>query len=65
MDCPVLVAHGKDDRTIPSRHGEGLFAAASGPRTLVSLEGGHNDAYALSEGTYLAALGAFLDEHLP
>jgi len=65
VDCPVLVAHGNHDRTIPKSHGEGLFAAARGPKTFVSLDGGHNDAYLLSEELYLAALDVFLDEHLP
>jgi hypothetical protein len=65
IDCPLFVAHGKDDRTIPFAHGEGLVEIAPGPKTFVPLSGGHNDAYAQNETQYVAALSAFLDEHLP
>ena len=27
IDCPVLVIHGRNDRTIPFHHGESLYAA--------------------------------------
>jgi len=65
VNCPVLVAHGTDDRTIPTAHGEGLFAAAAEPKTFVPVAGGHNDAYSRSEAQYVTALNAFLDEHVP
>ena len=45
VTCPVLVIHGRDDRTIPWRHGEALFRAARNPlKQSYWVEfGGHND----------------------
>jgi fermentation-respiration switch protein FrsA (DUF1100 family) len=39
---PILVVHGKHDRTIPYHHGIALHAAAQDGE-LISLECGHND----------------------
>lgn len=42
VNCPVLVMHGTEDRTIPYRQGEALFAAANEPKRFIKLEGaGH------------------------
>ena len=42
VTCPVVVIHGTDDRTIPYRQGEVLFAVANEPKEFVSLGGcGH------------------------
>lgn len=42
-NCPVLVAHGTDDRTIPVAQGRKLFASAKEPKQLFIIEnGGHN-----------------------
>ena len=65
IDCPILIAHGTSDRTIPFTHGEGLFAAAQEPKAFVALDGGHNDAYSVSEAKFVDALVAFLDQHIP
>lgn len=44
VKCPVLVMHGQADETIPFRHGEQLFAAASSPKlSLWVKEATHND----------------------
>lgn len=40
--CPVLITHGTADRTVPYRHGERLFAAASEPKRFIRMDGqGH------------------------
>jgi len=42
VNCPVVVIHGTNDRTIPYWQGEGLFAAANEPKKFVGLDGcGH------------------------
>jgi len=44
IKCPVLVIHGKDDRTVPIWHGEKLFEEANEPKFNLWVEGaGHND----------------------
>jgi hypothetical protein len=60
--CPVLVVHSRDDEIAPFRHGEAIFAAAPEPRTLLELDGTHNEAHVLSERAYVAGLRAFLDQ---
>ena len=58
--CPVLVVHSRDDEIIPFHHGEAIFAAASEPRSLLEIRGGHNDAILVDEQNYLEGLGEFL-----
>ncbi|MDM9382429.1 alpha/beta hydrolase [Chlorogloeopsis sp. ULAP01] len=44
VNCPVLVIHGKADRTIPVAHGKTLFAAAPSPKLSLWVDGAdHND----------------------
>lgn len=41
---PVLISHGDADGLIPLRHAQALYAAAPGPKQLVTIAGGrHND----------------------
>lgn len=41
---PLLLSHGDADEVVPHRHGEELYAAAPGPKRLVTVAGGkHND----------------------
>jgi fermentation-respiration switch protein FrsA (DUF1100 family) len=60
-DCPVLVIHSKDDEIVPFRHGEAIFAAASGPKAFLEIRGTHNDAFLRDEQNYLGGLRSFLD----
>jgi len=43
ITCPVLIAHGKADHTIPYEHGRKLFEAAREPKCFSEIVGGHND----------------------
>ncbi len=46
IQAPLLVVHGARDKTVPTRYGRRLFAAAPEPKELFILEGGnHNDLY--------------------
>ena len=58
--CPILVIHSRDDEIIPFRHGEAIFASANEPRTLLTLRGGHNDAFVIDERVYVEVLRTFL-----
>jgi len=59
--CPILVIHSRDDEIIPFRHGETIFASANEPRTLLTLRGGHNDAFLIDESVYVEGLRTFLN----
>ncbi|CAD5109137.1 alpha/beta hydrolase [Zestomonas carbonaria] len=59
VGVPVLIAHGTDDRYVPSRFSEELFAAASEPKQLLLIEGGtHNNSLRMGRSEYLRAMQA-------
>ncbi len=60
VTCPVLVVHSRDDEIVPYRHGEAIFEAAPEPRSLLTLRGGHNDAFLRDEANYIKGLREFL-----
>lgn len=60
INAPLLILHSRDDEFFPIRHAERLLAAAQEPKRLVELQGGHNEAFLVSEKTYRAALNDFL-----
>lgn len=58
--CPVLIAHGDPDLTIPTEHGRLLFKAANEPKELLIYPGaGHNVFGSLGDG-YLDRVADFL-----
>jgi fermentation-respiration switch protein FrsA (DUF1100 family) len=60
--CPVLVAHGRADRTIPFAMSERLAAAARGPVTFLAIDGAdHNDFFAVGGERVLDALARFIN----
>lgn len=42
IHCPVIIAHGKDDNTIPYDFGRKVFDNANEPKYFIELEGSHN-----------------------
>lgn len=58
--CPVLILHSPDDEIIPFGHGQALFAAAPGPKRLLALKGGHNEALLVSRKLYARGVEEFL-----
>jgi uncharacterized protein len=57
---PVLIAHGADDRYVPSRFSERLYEAAPEPKKLLLVQGGtHNNSMVVGNGEYKAALHEF------
>jgi hypothetical protein len=60
LRCPVLVMHSRQDRIVPFRMGQALFAAAPGPKTFFELRGSHDEAYIDSGPAYLEAVRKFL-----
>lgn len=59
VDCPMLIIHSLDDETVPYELGEKLFGAASRPKKLLQLRGGHNTAFLDSRQEYLRGLRDF------
>src|SRR5215467_7281662 len=54
---PVLVVHGAIDQDVPSRFGEALYAAATGRKKLLLVEGGgHSDSMGAGVAQYRQAL---------
>ena len=64
VTVPVLVLHSREDEIMPFRLGEGLYAAASEPKTFVELRGDHNTGFLASQPGYGRALQSFLAKHL-
>ncbi|MCF7917705.1 lysophospholipase [Candidatus Gracilibacteria bacterium] len=60
IHIPVLILHSTEDDIIPFSQGQELFEAASEPKTLVELSGGHNDALSHSTEKYFKAVQEFL-----
>lgn len=57
VGVPVLIAHGRDDRYVPSRFSEELFAAASEPKQLLLIDGAnHNNGLRMAGANYRQAL---------
>jgi pimeloyl-ACP methyl ester carboxylesterase len=56
IQAPILLLHSRDDEYFPLSHAERLARAAGGRARLVTLQGGHNDAFLVSEPTYRSAL---------
>jgi fermentation-respiration switch protein FrsA (DUF1100 family) len=55
---PVLVVHGREDRYVPARFSEKLYAAVAAPKKLLLVEGGsHNNSMRTGSAEYMKALG--------
>jgi len=64
VDAPTLHIHSRADRVVPFELGRRVYEAASEPKRFLEIEGGHNDGFLVSAGTYLRTIDAFLAEHL-
>ena len=60
---PVLVAHSRDDEIVPFAHGERLYAAASGHKTMLEMRGGHNESFLFSQPPWVRTVSDFLEHH--
>jgi len=61
--CPLLVIHSREDEIVPVSHGQALYDSAKDPRSLLLIQGGHNDGYALSDTRYRQGIDRFLAGH--
>lgn len=66
IHMPVLIVHGTDDRYVPPRFSEELYAAAAEPKKLLLVPGGtHNNSMRLGRQAYNEALQALLRTPTP
>lgn len=68
IHCPVLVIHGKEDRTIPFWHGKALYKKANMPKMYYWVDGAsHDDVFLAAGDNYWKTLGDFvrLNQELP
>ena len=59
INTPLLIFHSRSDEFFPIHHAQKLLAAATTPKELIELRGGHNDAFIQSEEIYRNALRRF------
>lgn len=61
INMPVLIVHGTEDRYVPARFSEQLFAAARQPKNLLLVPGGtHNNSMRLGRQAYSQAIQTLL-----
>jgi fermentation-respiration switch protein FrsA (DUF1100 family) len=65
VKAPVLIIHSREDDIVPYAHGERLYQAAPEPKQLLTLRGGHNDAFVFVRDEWVRALDEFLARHAP
>lgn len=64
--APLLMLHGAQDATVPSKLGQHLFEAANPPKQWLLIEGGqHSDLDLVAHAPYQAALQTFRQRYLP
>jgi uncharacterized protein len=62
IKAPMLFLHSPDDRVIPIGEGRRLFDAARAFKKFVEVRGGHVNAAEVDQDTFLASIGALLNE---
>jgi fermentation-respiration switch protein FrsA (DUF1100 family) len=60
VHCPIFIAHGDPDNTIPTEHARELFAAANEPKTLKIVAGANHSVSGYSGDKYLDEIAAFV-----
>jgi len=64
INCPVLVAHSRDDDIIPYEEGLDIFSAAHEPKQFLEMRGSHNDGFIISGSSYINGLDSFIKTSL-
>lgn len=64
IHCPVLIAHSRDDETVPFEHGRRLFEAANEPKLFVEMRGDHNAGGLDADPEYQRILAEFVARNL-
>ena len=64
IECPLLVAHSKDDEIIPYAEGRLVFDAAPADKQFLDMRGGHNDGFIATGQAYSDGLSRFIESSL-
>jgi len=64
VKCPVLIAHGPNDITIPFAHGQRLYEEANEPKEFITISGGHNEGGMDSDLAYRTAFKVSVDRYI-
>jgi len=64
IHCPVLIAHSRDDGTVPFEHGQKLFAAANEPKRFIEMTGDHNSCGIDFDSSYRRIAAEFLGKYM-
>ena len=64
IECPLLVAHSKDDEIIPYAEGRLVFDAAPASKQFLDMRGGHNDGFIATGQAYSDGLSRFIESAL-
>jgi uncharacterized protein len=64
ITSPILVVHSVNDDIIPYENGKQLFEAATEPKTLLKINGGHNDGFYNSGEKYTNGIDKFISNIL-
>jgi len=64
VSCPVLIIHSPHDDIIPFENGLQLYRSAREPKTILEIQGGHNEGFLLSGQKYIEGIGKFLTANL-
>jgi uncharacterized protein len=64
VKCPILIAHGDPDRTIPTSEAQLLFAAANEPKKLLIIPGAGHVVFASARDPYLDQVEQFIRESI-
>ena len=63
-NCPVLIIHSPGDEIIPFENGLQLYRSAREPKRMLEIQGGHNEGFLLSGGTYIEGIRKFINSSL-
>lgn len=58
--APLLVIHSEADEIIPFAEGQAVYDAATSPKVMLVIQGGHNTGFLESEAIYLRGMDDFL-----
>ena len=64
VKVPKLFFHAREDEIVPLELGRKIYDAASGPKEFIQIDGGHNDAFHVSEEMYLREIESFTKRYV-
>jgi hypothetical protein len=61
VKSPKLIFHSTGDEIVPFDMGKRLFHAASEPKAFIEIQGGHNDAFFISQDVFINEIDKFVE----